>query len=183
MRGGVSKRSAFLVVSCAVVALAAVAPPARAAAPLDLEFSTRACPDPVNVGGQVTYIVSIFNRGPGAAEAATVEFRLREFFERVDLAEFISATPSQGSCEGHDNGLGFPPIEVTCALGTVAEGARVEVAIVLRAIAQGWLTSNTDVDHRVFSGFGYCGLEDAVRIVVSGGQEPGACAAAEGLGR
>ena len=77
-------------------------------------------PDPVEISGQVTYQLSVFNNGPLDATNVTVEDTIPAG------SAFISATPSQGSC-AEAGGV------VTCSLGGLVVFGSAEVSVVVQA--------------------------------------------------
>ena len=83
--------------------------------------------DPVPVDSNVIYTITITNNGPHSATNVVVTDTLPE--EVV----FISATPS-GMCSYADG-------TVTCALGTLADGANATVTITVRTTTEGTLTN------------------------------------------
>lgn len=85
----------------------------------DVSVTQADSPDPVALGANVTYTLTV--RNLGAATASVVELR-------DDLpagSTFISATPSQGSC----NGTG----PVFCHLGNIAASGTATVSVVVTA--------------------------------------------------
>jgi uncharacterized repeat protein (TIGR01451 family) len=87
----------------------------------DLVIDKTASSDPVNVGDEVTYTISVVNLGPDGASGVTAIDTL------PDGVEFISATPSQGSCE-HVAGV------VTCDLGDLAAMGLATIEVVVRVL-------------------------------------------------
>jgi uncharacterized repeat protein (TIGR01451 family) len=81
----------------------------------DLAITKSDAPDPVALGSDLTYTVTVTNNGPDASTGSTVTDTLPAG------VTFVSATPSQGSCSG----------TVTCDLGLLASGASATVAIVV----------------------------------------------------
>jgi uncharacterized repeat protein (TIGR01451 family) len=96
------------------------APPASA----DLSVTKSSSPDPVRVGQELTYTVTVSNGGPSAALGTTLTDVLPA---GVTLG---SVAASQGSCSGTST--------VTCSLGTVASGASATIVVKV--------TPTTDVD-------------------------------------
>lgn len=87
--------------------------------PSDVSVTQGDAPDPVALGGNVTYIIVAHNLG--AAVASVVELR-------DDLpvgSTFVSATPSQGSCTGTG--------PVACHFGNIAAGGTASVSLVVTA--------------------------------------------------
>jgi uncharacterized repeat protein (TIGR01451 family) len=83
----------------------------------DLSVAVLDTADPVTVGGDLTYTISVTNIGPDAATGVTVTDTLPA------AVTFVSAAPS-ASCSGTTT--------VTCALGSLASGASAVVTIVVR---------------------------------------------------
>ena len=94
-------------------------------------------PDPVTVGSQLTYILSVSNAGPDASSNAVV----------TDVLPFnvtlVSATSSVGGCTNSTSSGGFT--NVTCTLGSIANGAVVSVSIVVTPTATGTLINTANV--------------------------------------
>jgi uncharacterized repeat protein (TIGR01451 family) len=86
----------------------------------DLSVTKDDSPDPVVVGENITYDVTVENNGPGDATDVVVTDRI------PSSSSFVSATPSQGTCS-HANGV------VTCNLGNLANGATATIEIVVKA--------------------------------------------------
>lgn len=76
----------------------------------DLAVSNSDSPDPVGVGSTLTYTIGVRNLGPDSANKVTVTDQLPKG------ADFVSATPSAGTCARGGR-------KVTCDLGTVASAA------------------------------------------------------------
>ncbi|MCX8103689.1 MAG: DUF11 domain-containing protein, partial [Candidatus Bipolaricaulota bacterium] len=88
--------------------------------------------DPVPVDSDVIYTITVTNNGPHGATNVVVTDTLPE-----DVI-FVSATPS-GMCSYADG-------TVTCALGTLAEGANAAVTITVKAMTEGTLTNTVTVE-------------------------------------
>ena len=106
-----------------------VADPRRA----NLELVKSDSPDPVPLGEDLTYTLSIANHGPSDASAVTVTDTLPA------SVEFLSATPSQGSCL-HLAG------SVSCDLGDLAEQASATVTIKVVPTTVGTIVNQASVD-------------------------------------
>ena len=80
-------------------------------------------------GSNVTYTITVTNGGPAAATGVTV----------VDTlpvgVNFVSATPSQGTCSGTG--------PVTCGLGTIVNGATATISLVVQSTASPGTVTNT----------------------------------------
>ena len=84
----------------------------------DLSLSKSMSPDPGTAGGEVTAVLTVANAGPNAATGVIVS-------DRIPAGTGVVSTMSpQGTCS-------VTAEEVSCALGTVAEGATVSVTVVL----------------------------------------------------
>ena len=98
----------------------------------DLAITKTGTPNPVTEGGNITYIVTINNNGPGDASSVSMVDTL------AGLLAYVSATPSQGSC-GEASGV------VTCSFGSIANGASATVTIVATTpdVAEPTVVANT----------------------------------------
>src|SRR6266545_4690650 len=94
----------------------------------DLAVGQEATPEPVRLGGQLTYEVAVTNLGPSDASGVRVEDVLPE------AVNFISVETSQGSGT-NENGT------VQCELGELAAGSNATVRIVVETTALGALTN------------------------------------------
>jgi uncharacterized repeat protein (TIGR01451 family) len=97
----------------------------------DLAVTLSASPSLVVLGNNVTYAVTLTNRGPSSAASA--------FLTNVLPAgvAFVSATPSSGTCS-HLSG------RVTCSFATLAVNAGASVSIVGRADVSGSLSNRAN---------------------------------------
>ncbi|MBI1741721.1 DUF11 domain-containing protein [Candidatus Acetothermia bacterium] len=98
----------------------------------DLSVTKIDSPDPVIVGNNVTYTVTVTNNGPGTATGVTATDTL------PPGVTFVSATPSQGSCS---QAAGV----VTCNLGTLTNGSSATITIVITTSAAGMITNTVSV--------------------------------------
>ena len=103
-----------------------------AAVPADLSLAKADSPDPVKVGGVLTYTIEVSNAGPGPATDVSVEDQLPA------STDFQSATASQGTCT-HAAGT------VTCNLGSIANGGTATVTIEVEARSTGTITNSATV--------------------------------------
>jgi len=98
----------------------------------DLGITMTDAPDPVGVGGNITYSIGVNNAGPDTANLVTVTDPLPAG------VTFVSANSSQGSCA---QAAGV----VTCNLGTLASGASATITIVVTTTAAGALNNTATV--------------------------------------
>jgi uncharacterized repeat protein (TIGR01451 family) len=98
----------------------------------DLALTASASPSTIQVGEQSTVTDVITNNGPVAATSV-------KFTDPAAGFTINSATPSQGTCTHTDT-------TVTCNLGTIAVGGKVQIEIVLTANSPGEITLNSSVD-------------------------------------
>lgn len=89
----------------------------------NLSITKTDSPDPVLLGENLTYTITVNNAGPNSAYGVTMADTLPA---GVTL---VSATPSQGSCTGTST--------VSCSLGTVANGASATVTIIVTPTTTG----------------------------------------------
>jgi uncharacterized repeat protein (TIGR01451 family) len=83
----------------------------------DLSITKADAPDPVALGSNLTYMLTVTNNGPDPSTDSTVT-------DTVPAGTtLVSATPSQGSCSGI--------FSVTCSLGALAVGASATIEIVV----------------------------------------------------
>jgi uncharacterized repeat protein (TIGR01451 family) len=88
---------------------------AAPAAAADLSVTKSSAPDPVRVGQELTYTITVSNGGPSPAVGTTLTDVL------PGNVTFGSAAASQGSCSGTTT--------LTCSLGTVASGASATIVV------------------------------------------------------
>ncbi len=95
-------------------------------APPSAELSLRLvdAPDPVTVGINVTYTLTITNNGPDTSTGVSLTSTLSPG------VALVSVTSTQGSCAGAGT-------SVTCSLGSINSGSSVTVTIVVRPTAAG----------------------------------------------
>ncbi len=97
----------------------------------DLSVTKVDSPDPVTVGQNLTYTLTVTNSGPDPATGVTLDDTL------PGGVSFVSATPSQGTCTGTST--------VSCNLGGLASSASAQVAIVVTPTVPGPLTNQARV--------------------------------------
>jgi uncharacterized repeat protein (TIGR01451 family) len=88
-------------------------------------------PDPVAVGGSITYVLTVSNAGPANAPSVQI------LDTRSASTTFVSAKSSQGSCFGSQN--------VSCSLGQLASGAKATVTIVVKPTTTGMVINDAFV--------------------------------------
>jgi titin len=98
----------------------------------DLSLTKTGSPNPVTVGGTLTYTITVNNSGPSTATNVTLTDTLPA------SVTFASATPSQGSCTQSGG-------TVTCNLGSIADGGSAIVTITVTPNAAGTITNTATV--------------------------------------
>ena len=71
--------------------------------------------DPVTLGSEITYTITVTNGGPDTANGVELSDNL------PSQLDFVASNPSQGSCKGSNN--------ITCELGSIANGGSATVTI------------------------------------------------------
>ncbi|MDW8031028.1 MAG: right-handed parallel beta-helix repeat-containing protein, partial [Candidatus Bipolaricaulota bacterium] len=101
----------------------------RELAVADLRVEKAADPDPVLVGNDLTYTITVTNLGPDTATNVILTDTL------PSSVTFVSATPSQGSCN--------PPVGnvITCNLGNINANNTVTITVVVRPTEPGTITN------------------------------------------
>ena len=102
----------------------------------DLSVAKSASPNPAQVGVQLAYRISVVNNGPATATGVTVSDAL------PGGLTFVSATPTQGSCNGTST--------VNCNLGSLTNGSSAFVTIVVTPTAQGQVVNTAIVSATEF---------------------------------
>jgi Ca2+-binding RTX toxin-like protein len=130
-------RVLMLVVRMGLGALVLVAPglPAAAQAASDLQVSMGHAPEPAEVGSDLSFGVDVSNAGPGDDTGVQVVVR----FPDAD-AVLASAQSGQGTCSE------TAPGEMTCDLGTLAEGAAVSVDLVVTPVGGAAIPASAEAD-------------------------------------
>jgi len=100
----------------------------------DLSVSQTDFPDPVPMGGTVTYTIQVTNSGPSDATNTVVATRL------LPEATLVSTSASQGSCSSD--------LPVTCSLGTIAVGETATMSIVVQPFVTATLSNKVTVASR-----------------------------------
>ncbi|MFN0085202.1 MAG: FG-GAP-like repeat-containing protein [Blastocatellia bacterium] len=103
---------------------------AKLASSADLALTNEDSRDPVMIGNELVYTLTVTNSGPDSAEAATVTDALPAG------STFVSATASGGGC-AHAAGT------VTCALGDLAPNGSATIALAIKAPAATGQLRNT----------------------------------------
>lgn len=97
----------------------------------DLSITKTDSPDPVKVGQDLTYSISVTNGGPLTATEVSMRDQLPA------TVSFVSLTVTQGSCSGSST--------VVCSLGNLGKGATAAVEIVVRANEAGDIVNTASV--------------------------------------
>lgn len=127
-----SARLTTLIATAALLGLAALAPAAAPAATADLTITKTDKPDPATVGQTITYTIVVTNGGPDAATAVEVVDTL------PNQVDYVSATTTQGTCDRNGK-------KVTCAIGTLENGASATLKIKVKPQKDGQLTNSATV--------------------------------------
>jgi uncharacterized repeat protein (TIGR01451 family) len=98
----------------------------------DLALTKTDPPGRAPTGRNMTYTLTMNNNGPDAAHAVTV------FDQLPPSVTFVSATPTQGSCEESGG-------TVTCSLGTIGTGDIGTIDIVVKPTVPGTITNTASV--------------------------------------
>ena len=121
------RRSFGTALAMGVLLAAAGGGAVRAGQPVaDLGVTKTDSPDPAVIGQQVTYTVTVTNQGPATASPV-----MRDLPPPADAFVFVSATPSQGSCDRPFFNA------IVCSLGTISPGGSATVTIIFTAIGAG----------------------------------------------
>ncbi len=105
------------------------APPAA-----DLSVTKTDSPDPVHIGQNLTYTITVRNSGPDAATGVTATDLLPK------NAGFGSSSTTQGTCS-----LKPEKAMVSCSLGTLASGGTVTITINVKPTRKGQITNTVSV--------------------------------------
>ena len=127
----------MLAMRVGLLALALLAPatPAVAQAASDLQVAVDHAPEPAAMGSDLSFGVDVANAGSDEATGVQVVVQ----FPGSD-AVLASAQAAQGSCSE------TAPGEVTCALGTLAEGAAVAVQVVVTPVGGTVIPASAEAD-------------------------------------
>lgn len=98
----------------------------------DLAVTKSASPNPVAVGGSLTYTIAVTNRGPDAAAGVVLTDDL------PPASAFASARVTQGDCSRSGS-------TVTCAVGALASGATAVATLVVTPAAAGPISNTATV--------------------------------------
>jgi uncharacterized repeat protein (TIGR01451 family) len=84
----------------------------------DLALTMSDSPDPVSLGGNLTYTITVNNKGEAGATGITLTDTLPAG------ATFVSAVPSQGTCNGTST--------ITCSLGSLNSNSNATVTVTIK---------------------------------------------------
>jgi uncharacterized repeat protein (TIGR01451 family) len=101
----------------------------------DLALLVTDGPDPVTVGNNLTYAITVTNNGPDAASNVTLTDTV------PSGVTFVSSTVSQGGCSGTST--------VNCPLGTINSGGHVTATIVVAPGSAGAMNNTVSVTSSV----------------------------------
>jgi hypothetical protein len=102
----------------------------------DLSVTATATPDPVSVGGTLTYAINVSNNGPAVATSTNLSFGL------PSNANFQSATTAQGTCT--TPGVGSSGT-VNCSFGSIGANSSVAVTVAVAPQLAGTLPASITV--------------------------------------
>ncbi len=109
-------------------------PPPGGAPEIDLAITKADSPDPVSVGGLLTYTLTVTNKKGDTANNVVVTDSL------PSAVTFVSVSSTKGSCSGTN--------PITCNIGTVAFNELVSIMIVVRPTNPGTITNTAVVTGR-----------------------------------
>lgn len=156
----VAWRLGRLAVAAAAIAIALLLGAQPAAAAPDLSLAARDTPDPVTVGGRLTYLLVLSNAGTEPTLATTLRVSLPQ------SSDVISASASRGDCTAART--------TACALGALEPGASAGVSVSVRPTAPGRITMSAQA---VSTGPAIAGLTtESVSIETDVQLKPGECA-------
>ncbi len=141
------------------LAVAAIAPPTALAANSDLSIAKQDSADPVEVGAELTYTITVANAGPDTANAVVVSDKLPN---SVDL---LSTATSKGSCEAKGR-------KVTCQLGGVPNAGTVTVTIRVRPKKEGTIENTATVSSAETDSYGSNDSDTETTTVIPGAKPP-----------
>jgi uncharacterized repeat protein (TIGR01451 family) len=105
----------------------------------DVAVQLTALPNPVAVGQNLTYTLSVKNNGPEAAD------NVQAVFLRPASTEFVSASTAQGSC-----GPDADPQKTVCQLGQLAAGKQTSIQVVVKPTASGEIVAFSSASSPTF---------------------------------
>jgi uncharacterized repeat protein (TIGR01451 family) len=97
----------------------------------DMAIAVSASPNPAGVGVNLTFTMTVTNNGPSPATNVSVTGTF------TAGANFVSFTPSQGSCSG--------TLQFNCSLGSLAAGSNATVTVVLKPTVAGTFATTDTV--------------------------------------
>jgi len=100
--------------------------------PVELALTETASPATLDTRSNVTFAITVLNKGPSTATNVQV-------FDSLPQNDVVSATASQGSCGAVAN------FQMGCSLGALASGASATVNVVMTPAAPGPFTNSVSV--------------------------------------
>jgi Ca2+-binding RTX toxin-like protein len=134
MRTSVMRLTLGCVLGCVLAVLFSPLPAAAQTAPA-LQVSVGHAPEPAEVGSDVSFAALVTNDGPGDATGVQVVVR----FPDAD-AVFASVRSAEGLCSE------TAPGEVSCDMGTLAEGAAASAQVVVTPVTASALPASAEAD-------------------------------------
>lgn len=129
------RRFRFVAGLLAVLLVFVLTPPQVARAVGDLELTQTAAPDPVAVGQELTWTLTIRNLGDEQVNSVEVNDNFNQYGA---TSEFVSVTPSRGTCTNETNTF-------NCQIGTMGPGSTETVRLTVRVLSEGTVVNVGDV--------------------------------------
>jgi uncharacterized repeat protein (TIGR01451 family) len=101
----------------------------RAPATADLAVTIGATPDPVIVGGRLTYVITLLNHGPAPTSGVVATWTI------PSETTLVSVAPDQGGCDSSGS----------CNIGELASGGQTVITVETTVVAAGLLSGTVTV--------------------------------------